>query len=659
MYKTMVDFFKDRKIRKAYFDIAGSDQLIDASEWEASLGLGNRLLTKRMFELSDTDQSGYIDYEEFKAFADLLLDENMDARLSYVFKLCDVNNDGKVLRAELSIVLSSCLTEQGLRLSNSQIYELTELFFDDVGFENKAWLSESEFVDFVKTVPDIEYQFDSFIYKLLGISVKHRNGSGKVGNRYVCWYRRIQNQFKESMWLLGYLVINVVLFADAMHCYQEQGANLAVQIARGCGACLNFNGGLILLPLCKSLITWLRHTPLYRVLPLDRPVDMHKGIAYAIIFFSALHIVAHISNYLISRQDVVSVLSTTVVGITGVVLTVVMIVVWWLSSARKSNYERFVISHLLYSVFLVATLYHGSHFWMWLTPFFLVFSADALYRAFFKRKGVSITGMSALSDQVTRIHFKPEGPFPYYPGDYVKLRIPALAASEWHPFTLSAAPQASYLDVHVRNNGNWSGALNNMANKFSVSGQQEQAIEAELDGPYGAPTSSVYRSRVAVLIAGGIGVTPFASLLQSILLRKNKASSAGSNNQIIHFHWLNRTHSSYSWFTDLLKQAETQLGERRFRLNIHLTSMSRTLSNLVMQIAFDAFWKKKGEDPITGLRARTNAGRPSWDKVFREIAEEYPNECIDVYFCGPPGLGASVRKAARRHGLFYHEEKFD
>jgi len=265
--------------------------------------------------------------------------------------------------------------------------------------------------------------------------------------------------------------------------------------------------------------------------------------------------------------------------------------------------------------------------------------------------------MSALSDRVTRIHFKPSRSFSYYPGDYVKLRIPAVAAYEWHPFTLSTAPQSSYLDVHVRNNGNWSGTLNNMANKFDHS--KQEIIDAELDGPYGAPASSIYRSLVAVLIAGGIGVTPFASLLQSILLQRKKASKAAGLNQILHFHWLNRSHLSYSWFTDLLKQAESQLGKHRFHLNIHLTSMSRTLSNLVLQIALDAYWEKKGEDLITGLHARTDAGRPSWDRIFSDISVKYPDECVDVYFCGPPALGVSVRKAARRHGLLYHEERFD
>ena len=40
-----------------------------------------------------------------------------------------------------------------------------------------------------------------------------------------------------------------------------------------------------------------------------------------------------------------------------------------------------------------------------------------------------------------------------------------------------------------------------------------------MDGPYGTPTRDVSKAEHAVLIAAGIGVTPFASILQSIVYK--------------------------------------------------------------------------------------------------------------------------------------------
>ena len=44
-------------------------------------------------------------------------------------------------------------------------------------------------------------------------------------------------------------------------------------------------------------------------------------------------------------------------------------------------------------------------------------------------------------------------------------------------------------------------------------------MKIAIDGPYGAPSSHIFRAQHAVLVAAGIGVTPFASILQSIMNR--------------------------------------------------------------------------------------------------------------------------------------------
>ncbi len=44
-------------------------------------------------------------------------------------------------------------------------------------------------------------------------------------------------------------------------------------------------------------------------------------------------------------------------------------------------------------------------------------------------------------------------------------------------------------------------------------------FQIAIDGPYGAPSSHIFRAQHAVLIGAGIGVTPFASILQSIMHR--------------------------------------------------------------------------------------------------------------------------------------------
>jgi predicted ferric reductase len=40
-----------------------------------------------------------------------------------------------------------------------------------------------------------------------------------------------------------------------------------------------------------------------------------------------------------------------------------------------------------------------------------------------------------------------------------------------------------------------------------------------IDGPYGTPSHSIFDSEHAILVGAGIGITPFASIIQSAMKR--------------------------------------------------------------------------------------------------------------------------------------------
>lgn len=97
-----------------------------------------------------------------------------------------------------------------------------------------------------------------------------------------------------------------------------------------------------------------------------------------------------------------------------------------------------------------------------------------------------------------------------------------------------------------------------------------------IDGPYGAPSSHIFGAQHAVLIGTGIGVTPFASILQSIMHRYWKARHSCPRCQFewaseipksvmnlrkVDFFWINRDQRSFEWFVNLLSQLEIEQAE--------------------------------------------------------------------------------------------------
>jgi respiratory burst oxidase len=80
-----------------------------------------------------------------------------------------------------------------------------------------------------------------------------------------------------------------------------------VTIAKGAAETLKLNMALILLPVCRNTITWLRNTRAARALPFDDNINFHKTIAVAIVVGVILHVGNHLAcdfPRLITSSDV-------------------------------------------------------------------------------------------------------------------------------------------------------------------------------------------------------------------------------------------------------------------------------------------------------------------------------------------------------------------
>ena len=62
--------------------------------------------------------------------------------------------------------------------------------------------------------------------------------------------------------------------------------------------------------------------------------------------------------------------------------------------------------------------------------------------------------------RVTELVIKKPDTFKHSPGDWVFIRVPQIAQFEWHPFTISSAPERrDAFTLHVRGAGYWTNRL--------------------------------------------------------------------------------------------------------------------------------------------------------------------------------------------------------
>ncbi len=651
-----------QKLRQHFGRIAGSDLRITAQEFQKATGLRSEYLANRIFQMFDRDGNGEVGFDEFMDRVRGLVFGTDRQKLRFVFRLHDHDGDGFITRQELDRVITLSLGEDGVDVTPQQVMELVNAFYLEADINRDGGISFDEFERVVSHHPAVLRQITrteaTWICPSEDLLARHDDKRLPLAERMSNY---LQDRGADVAVVLIWAAANIALFAWAVARYQQQGAPWMVQIARGGGACLNFNGALILLPMMRRTLTWLRRTWLHHILPVDESIAFHKLVGHAMWGFALLHTAAHFTNYALNTKSFVGSLFMTKAGLTGFILLLVFGVMWVCSLEfvrRRGKFELFYWTHILYIAWFALCLAHGPVFWMWAGVPIAGYLLERLVRLGRRASRTEVIAGHPLRSGVTHVEIRrPEG-WEHRAGDYLFLRIPALAKHEWHPFTISSAPEKrEAVSVHIRTLGNWTRALRNFFQERERIGDRSP-VPCYIDGPYGTPSVKIFDCRYAVLVGAGIGVTPFASILQSLLYRKMGKSNAPMNLQKVHFIWLNKDQHSFEWFRGLLWGLEQQDEVGFLDIHIIMTAGRVDLTAGALGVAREIVHQRTQRDLVTGLRAKTHFGRPDWDALLGEIQRQHAPELTNVFFCGPEGLARIVKAHSRKLGMLFRQEHF-
>jgi ferredoxin-NADP reductase len=121
---------------------------------------------------------------------------------------------------------------------------------------------------------------------------------------------------------------------------------------------------------------------------------------------------------------------------------------------------------------------------------------------------VRLIGREGIAEGTVAFHFTRPAGFAFKAGQTIDLTLPAMAdagGDARHTFSLVSAPHESQLTIATR--------MRASAYKRTL-GSLPIGAPAGLEGPFGSLTLHANRARPAVLVAGGIGITPFVSILR-------------------------------------------------------------------------------------------------------------------------------------------------
>uniref|UniRef100_A0A3P9IYY3 NADPH oxidase, EF-hand calcium binding domain 5 n=1 Tax=Oryzias latipes TaxID=8090 RepID=A0A3P9IYY3_ORYLA len=702
-------------VTKQFESIAGDDKEIDLCEFKTALKVKESFFAERFFALFDSDGSGSISLDELLKALDLLIHGTETDKLRFLFQVYDVDR-GSIDPDELRTVLKSCLSESAISLPEEKLDDLTLVLFESADTDNSGSITFEELKEELENFPEV---MENLTIAANWLKPPDLDQNKHQTPRYLTrayW----QNNSRKLLFLFGYGVLNLLLFVVAMLRHSDGGVWLMV--ARGCGQCLNFNCTFVVVLMLRRCLTWLRATWVVRVLPLDQNILLHQIVGYAIFCFSLGHAIAHVVNfnlsqhsefllweYLLTTRPMIGWVKGTA-SLTGVVLLLLICLMVLCSSTfvrRSGHFEQvFYWSHLSYIWVLILLIVHCANFWKWFVVPGLLFLLEKIVGIAVSRMGgLYIVEVNLLPSKVTHLVIKRPQFFHFKPGDYIYINIPVIAKYEWHPFTISSAPEQSTLWLHIRSMGQWTNRLyeyfrqtdsmelcsGRLATSLKKRRQQAKLqvsakfaenhrvcnIKCYVDGPYGTPTRQIFTSEHAVLIGAGIGITPFASILQSIMyryrLRKQNCPSCNFSwcenlkdsdmtlrKLQVDFIWINRDQKSFEWFVSLLTKLEMDQAdeepERFLEMHMYMTSAlsKNDMKAIGLQMALDLLAKKEKKDSITGLRTRTQPGRPEWGK---KLSKENKGK-VHVFYCGAPSLAKAIKAQCERFGFSFYKENF-
>ncbi|PSS07744.1 Ferric reduction oxidase [Actinidia chinensis var. chinensis] len=279
--------------------------------------------------------------------------------------------------------------------------------------------------------------------------------------------------------------------------------------------------------LAMLLLPILRGLAIFRVLGIqfEASVKYHVWFGTTMILFATLHGAGTFLVWGVKHQipdQMWRWQKTGRIYLAGEVALVTGLVIWITSlpQIRRKKFEIFYYTHHLYIVFLVFFLFHGGdrHFYM-VFPGIFLFSLDKLLRIVQSRPETCIVSARVFPCKAIELVLPKDPRLKYAPTSMIFVKIPSISKLQWHSFSISSSSSVDdhTMSVIIKCEGGWTSSLYDVIKtKLGSDADRMKCVPVAIEGPYGPASLDFLRYDSMLLVAGGIGITPFLSILQEI-----------------------------------------------------------------------------------------------------------------------------------------------
>ncbi len=368
----------------------------------------------------------------------------------------------------------------------------------------------------------------------------------------------------------------------------------------------------------SSRLKWIE-----RGVGMDKMLGIHKTAGILGFAFMLSHPVLHFSSDLLG-QGYIILKWPMIFGVVIVLLALVTVGSALLfgklhlkyGTWKSMHWFNFIIVPLIFAHSLLLGTDLGNQpplrfFWYFLGALYLILVAVILWdRIRIRRNLLQVTDVVQETPDTWSLHFK-GNKAEHKPGQFMMLSLLQNGRrTEPHPFTISSSPTSGDLSVSVKAVGDFTSSVKDAA----------PADGAIIDMPYGTFSFLNYDAPNLVFIAGGIGITPFISMLRYMADKKLERN--------VILIWGNKT-------------------EKDIAFNAELVQMTAAMPSLrVIHVL-------SNQPEWPGEKGYVDIG------LLHKYLEDFENP--QVFVCGPPVMMTKVVKALQHVGVpreSIHFERF-
>ena len=439
-------------------------------------------------------------------------------------------------------------------------------------------------------------------------------------------------------------VLNSCFFLAGAVAYAGFGGSL--QMAHGFGKMLYVDVALLALPVLHR--TWGALARAAGQSPPGKGFKLHRLLAALLAAAAVGHALAHGANVSVLAPGVWP--GGVAVWATGWLLLALLIGMLAAGYVVPRDARLLGATHALgVPAALGLLLAHAPALWPWCLPgLALLVLERALSRAVARHGRTFTIAYASVQDAIVHLRF--DGHLALRGGEYVYVKVPAVNAVQWRPFTVVPTPRGDGFELHVRartHAGSWTAQLKALAD----AGALANAL-AIVDGPHVSATGQFRRYDRIVLVATGVGATTVSSVLRALYCTGRTPAKVRSVTVVVAIRWGEL--ASFGWVVDDLVAASRSDMPYAFKAHVHVTGGgAEALPRAAAQFP-DLFGAVVAHADGAREAVEVAYARPCWADVFAQEVRRNgpssatapaPTQSVGVFVTGPPELYRAIKLA--------------